>query len=110
MGKARLARVHANQGETQVTMEDRKKRNWLAKAKKQLYEKMKEGYDENVAKARAHCLPRWREMTGRGPNESPDYTDPRVDLESFLCDLKVQVLLMEGHRKEVLDMMNDQQR
>ena len=110
MGKTRLLRVRQNQGETQITMEDRKKRNWLAKAKRQLYERMAEGYDDNVAKARATCLPRWREMTGKGPDELPDYTDPRVHLEFFLCDLKVQVLLMEGHRKEVLDMMDDQQR
>lgn len=110
MGKGRLSKVRERQGETKITMEERKQRSVLAKTKDKIFSKMEEGYDANTAKTRAKYLPRWREMTGKGPNELPDYTDPRVHLEFFLCDLKVQLLLVEGRREEVLAMMDDQQR
>lgn len=110
MGKWRLSKVRERQGETEITMEERKNRSWRERQKQKIYAKMEDGYDKNTARARAKNLNRWREMTGKGPNETPDYTDPRVHLEYFLCDLKVQLMLLEGQREEVLDMMDEQQR
>lgn len=121
MGKGRLAKIREKYGapsktmeerktENIMDMEERKKKGIMDKTKQKIFTKMEAGYDDNTARTRAKQLNRWREMTGKGPNEAPDYTDPRVHLEFFLCDLKVQLLLTEGRRDEVLAMMDDQQR
>ena len=117
MGKGRLAKIREKYGSPSKTMDELKeehaeeeKKGLMRKAQSKIFAKMEAGYDDNTAKVRAKQLNRWREMTGKGPNEAPDYTDPRVHLEFFLCDLKVQLLLTEGRRDEVLAMMDDQQR
>ena len=76
MGKGRLLKVRERQGESEITMEERKARSWRERQKEKIFAKMEQGYDKNVARARAKMLNRWREMTGVGPGETPDYSHP----------------------------------
>lgn len=83
------------------------------------YQEFKEVTDERIDNALNNATveaykkyyPRWRKICGVDSNDLIDYSNPYVELESKLCDMRNLRLIKKGvHRDEFLELLSDEAR